>query len=288
MIQLAYILFPKIDPILFHLGPFGIHWYGIAYLAGFVVAYLVLRRMARRQTLAVPQEALADLMTWIAAGVIVGGRLGWWLFYHRPSDAFEAWYEPLAIWNGGMSFHGGLIGVAITVLIWSRRMKTSAIPLLDGLAIVAPIGLFLGRLANFINAELVGRPTMLSWGVVFPGENFARHPSQLYEALLEGPILFLFLFLPRRIFPHKQGATAATFMVLYGLFRFAVEFTRQPDSQVGFVFGGWATMGQILSAAMILIGAVMATVALTSRRSQHHRDSANRLDQLRKPHLGFS
>lgn len=252
MIELASIQYPQIDPVLFRVGPLAVRWYGLAYLLGFLLAYIVLRRLIRRGALRLSPDALADLIGWLIVGVIVGGRAGWWLFYHRGGGV-EPWYEPLAIWHGGMSFHGGLIGVAVALGAWAWLNRASFWNLADGLALVAPIGLFLGRVANFINAELIGRPTDLPWGVIFPGDAIARHPSQLYEAALEGPLLLLLLWCVRRL-DVREGQVSALFLVGYGLFRFAVEFARQPDEQVGFVAFGWLTMGQLLSALLIVVG----------------------------------
>ena len=258
---IASISFPPIDPVAFHLGPVAVRWYGLAYLTGFLIAYLILRRLARRGRLPITMSQVADLVPWLIMGVMVGGRAGWWLFYHRSDGALEPWYEPLAIWHGGMSFHGGLIGVILALVLWCWRNGASFPAVADIVAVVAPIGLFLGRLANFVNAELVGRPTSLPWGVVFPGDTIARHPSQLYEALLEGPVLLIILWFA---FRHRRrfGTVSALFLILYGLFRISVEFVRQPDEQIGFVAFGWLTMGQLLSAAILLAG----IIALSFRR----------------------
>lgn len=252
------ISFPNIDPVAVRLGPIAIKWYGLAYLTGFALAYIALRRMIACGRLRISRDALFDLVGWLAAGVMIGGRLGWWLFYHRPG-AVEPWYEPVAVWHGGMSFHGGVIGVAMALLLWCWKIKAPLWNLADALALVTPIGLFLGRIANFINAELVGRPTALPWGVLFPGDTVARHPSQLYEAFLEGvlPLMLLWLY-ARKARPH-EGKIAGLFLILYGVLRFVVEFTRQPDEQVGFVAFGWITMGQLLSIALALAGVLIWT-----------------------------
>ena len=186
-LPLAQLRFPPLDPVALQLGPIAVRWYGLAYLAAFALGYVLLLRASRRGTLRLAPAAVGDLVAWLVAGVMLGGRLGWWLVYDRASDA--PWWEPLAIWRGGMSFHGGLVGVTIALVLFARLRRASLWNLADGLALVAPIGLFFGRLANFVNAELVGRPTSLPWGVVFPGDAFARHPSQLYEAALEGLLL---------------------------------------------------------------------------------------------------
>lgn len=258
MTTLAAITFPAIDPVALRLGPLSVRWYGLAYLAGFALAFFGLRLLARRRLLQVEPSALGDLVSYAAAGVVLGGRLGWWLFYHWGTTAGAPWYEPFAIWHGGMSFHGGLIGVAVALAIWSRRHRASFWNVADSVALVAPVGLCFGRIANFINGELVGRATTVPWGVVFPGDSFARHPSQLYEALLEGPTLLSALLLLRPWTRHREGQLSACLLVLYGLFRFAVEFTRQPDAQLGFIAFGWMTMGQLLSLLLVLAGVVLA------------------------------
>ncbi len=228
----------------------------LAYLLGFLLAYLGLRRLIRRGELRLTYEGLADLVGWLIAGVVVGGRAGWWIFYHRGGGV-EPWYEPFAVWHGGMSFHGGLAGVAVVLCIWARAKKAPFWHIADAAALVAPVGLFFGRVANFINAELVGRPTDLPWGLIFPGESIARHPSQLYEAAFEGPLLLLLLWAIWKWRRPRDGRIAALFLILYGAFRFAVEFTRQPDEQLGFIAFGWLTMGQLLSAALVIAGVVL-------------------------------
>jgi phosphatidylglycerol:prolipoprotein diacylglycerol transferase len=229
----------------------------VAYLAGFLAAYLMLRALVRSKELRITTNALSDLLNWLVIGVMVGGRAGWWVFYHRSEGAVEPWYEPLAIWHGGMSFHGGLIGVILALVLWTIRHRAPLWNVADCLALVTPVGLFLGRIANFINAELVGRPTALPWGMMFPGDNVPRHPSQLYEALLEGPLLLFVLWAVHNRKRPRDGRIAALFLVLYGLFRFAIEFTRQPDSQLGFIAFGWLTMGQLLSAILASAGIVL-------------------------------
>ncbi len=268
---LGAIQYPHLNPVIVRLGPLQLKWYGVAYIAGFALAYLVLRGLIRRSFLRITAERLSDLMGFLIIGVIVGGRGGWWLFYHRAAGAVEPWYEPLAVWHGGMSFHGGLIGVIVAMLCWARLNRVSFWNLADCAALVAPIGLCLGRVANFINAELVGRQTGIAWGVIFPGETFPRHPSQIYEAVLEGPVLLALLWLYRMRHRSNEGGVAALFLVAYGAFRFLVEFTREPDAQLGFIAFGWLTMGQILSVAILLLGLVL----WASRRRTTLRRSAS-------------
>ncbi len=264
---MAAVRYPVLDPVLFRVGPAAIRWYGLAYLAAFFLGYLGLRRMTRSR-LRISTAELSDLLTWCVVGVVAGGRAGWWLFYHRGMGAAEPWYEPLALWNGGMSFHGGLIGVGIVLAVWSWRNHASFWNIADAVALVAPVGLFLGRLANFINAELVGRPTSLPWGVIFPGENFPRHPSEIYEAILEGPVLLTSLWLARRYLRLRDGQIAALFLVFYGIFRFVVEFTRQPDAQLGFIAFGWLSMGQLLSLIFAAAGIVLWLTLIRDDKSR--------------------
>jgi phosphatidylglycerol---prolipoprotein diacylglyceryl transferase len=256
MLPLSQIPFPDIDAEIFRIGPLALRWYGLAYITGFVAGYALLVALARRGRVRVPPAAIADLVTWVVVAVLIGGRAGWWIFYHRDTGEPQPWYEPFAVWHGGMSFHGALVGVAIAMLLWCRLKTLPFWSLADGAALVVPIGLFTGRIANFINAELVGRPTDLPWGVIFPGDAIARHPSQLYEAILEGPVLMAIMWLVMR-HRRREGQVAAMFLIVYGMARFAVEFTREPDPQVGFVAFGWLTMGQLLSAVLVFAGIAM-------------------------------
>lgn len=270
---LSAIPYPSLDPVAVRFGPLAVRWYGLAYLLGFALAYILLRRMVRSGRLQVALPQLSDLMTWLVLGVLAGGRLGWWLFYYRGEGAAEPWYAPLAIWQGGMSFHGGLAGVAAVVIVWARVQNVSLWNVADALALVAPLGLFFGRIANFINAELVGRPTSLPWGVIFPGDLVARHPSQLYEAVLEGPILLLALWWMVRRGLQGSGQVAAAFIALYGLVRFLVEFTRQPDEQLGFIAFGWLTMGQLLSAVLLVLGLSLCLARHVHIAAEHDTDA---------------
>jgi phosphatidylglycerol:prolipoprotein diacylglycerol transferase len=251
---LSAIPHPSIDPVIFRLGPLALRWYGLAYLAGFAMGYVLLRRMVRTGRLRISTDDLLSLIGWLVLGVLVGGRFGWWVFYYGGQGAAEPWYAPVAIWQGGMSFHGGLAGVAVVLAIWTTLRGMPFWNIADALALVAPVGLFLGRIANFVNAELVGRPTDLVWEVIFPGETFARHPSQLYEAVLEGPLLLLVLWSMAWRGRLGDGQIAAAFLIAYGAFRFVVEFTRQPDEQLGFILFGWLTMGQLLSGIIVAAG----------------------------------
>ena len=256
-LPLAYIAYPHLDPVIMRMGPLALRWYGMAYVLGFLLAYLGLRRLVQNGRLRISPDQLTDLLSWLIAGVLLGGRLGWWLVYHRSGGQPEDWYEPLALWRGGMSFHGALAGMAIVLAAWSWRRRAPLWNIADSLALVAPVGLLLGRIANFINAELVGRPTNMPWGVIFPGETIARHPSEIYEALLEGPLLLAAIWAAQKWARLRDGRTAALFVILYGVLRFAVEFTRQPDLELGFIAFGWLTMGQLLSAVLVVIGGAL-------------------------------
>lgn len=244
--------FPHIDPVLIHIGPLAIRWYGLMYLFGFLVAYGLICHLSRLRKLLLDSDGAADLLFYGAVGVVAGGRLGYVLFYN-PGWYLEHPLEAFAIWQGGMSFHGGLLGVIAAALLFCRRRKLAILSVGDILVTAATVGLGLGRLGNFINGELWGRPTDLPWGMVFPGAGpEPRHPSQLYQAFLEGLVLFALLYGLHR-WRVRQGVPFFSFFVGYGLFRFLVEFVRQPDAQLGFLWGG-ATMGQLLSLPMIVFG----------------------------------
>ncbi len=255
--------YPVIDPVIVHIGPLAIRWYGMMYLLGFVGGWLVIRHLARLRSLPLVTEELSDLLFYCVFGVILGGRLGYVLFYnaayymHHPLEVF-------AVWEGGMSFHGGLLGVVVATVIYCRRKRIEILPAGDILVTASTIGLGLGRVGNFINAELWGRVTDVPWGMVFPGAGLEpRHPSQLYEALLEGPVLFTVLWVLHRR-RAAGGVPFFVFFLLYGLFRFGVEFFRQPDAHLGFLWGG-ATMGQLLCLPMIIFG-LGGLVVLARRR----------------------
>jgi phosphatidylglycerol---prolipoprotein diacylglyceryl transferase len=271
VIPLSLIPYPQIDPIMFEIGPLKVRWYGMAYLTGFVIAYFVLGRLVRKGVLRISKEGLSDLVGWLALGVVAGGRTGWWIFYHKvdPTSSPEPWWEPIAIWHGGMSFHGGLTGVLLVLWIWCKVNKAPVLNVADCLALVTPIGLFLGRIANFINGELVGRESHVPWAMIFPGYTEPRHPSQLYEALLEGPLLLVVLWALKTWKNRKDGHIAAAFIMCYAVFRFLVEFTREPDKQLGFIAFGWLTMGQLLSVAIGLAGLVWWVWVSFSKTSPH-------------------
>ncbi len=254
LMLLSSISFSLLDPVALQLGPVQVRWYGLAYLVGFLLAFIVLRTLRSKGILRLSASALSDLMGVLALAVIVGGRLGWWIFYHRGYNGDDPWYEPLALWHGGMSFHGGLAGVGVALTLFAWRRAAPFWNLADCAALVAPLGLFFGRIANFINAELVGRVTTVPWAVVFPGDTVPRHPSQLYEAVMEGPLLLAIVLFGWKYLKGPEGRVAWLFLIAYGLLRFLVEFTRQPDEQIGFIAFGWLTMGQLLSLALSAVG----------------------------------
>lgn len=254
--------FPEIDPVAIALGPLVIRWYALAYMAGLLAGWYVLRRMARQSSSPVTPLQIDQLLNAIIAGVIIGGRLGYVLFYQPAAY----WRDPLAIlriWEGGMAFHGGLIGVCVAVFWFARHHKIPLWQLADRVALVTPIGLFFGRIANFINGELYGRVTDLPIGMIFPtGGALPRHPSQLYEAALEGVLLGLILAVSYhlKLSQRRPGSLVALFLIGYGIARFLVEFVREPDAHIGTyqqLFIIPLSQGQLLSLPMIIGGAAM-------------------------------
>lgn len=269
--------YPDIDPVLLDLGALKVRWYGLMYLVGFAGGWWLGRLRARRTDSPLSEQQFDDLLFYLALGVIIGGRVGYILFY-----GFDAWLvDPLRlfrVWEGGMSFHGGLLGVLIAALWFARRQGLAFFTVTDFVAPLFPIGLFTGRIGNFINGELWGRPTDLPWGMQLRCADFYSlchdklqlppgtvmtpplHPNQLYEALLEGVLLFIVLwwFSSR---PRPRMAVSGLFLIGYGVFRFAVEFVRMPDVQLGYLAFGWLTMGQLLSVPMIIAGVLLMTLA---------------------------
>lgn len=251
--------FPNIDPVFLRIGPLQLRWYGLMYIMGFVAAYLLISRDSVRRGVSFTKDDTADLLATLAVGVILGGRLGYVLFYN-PAFYFQEPWKVIAIWEGGMSFHGGLTGVIIALLLFARKRGIPILSLADICALSAPVGLGLGRLGNFINGELYGRVTEMPWGMIFPGGgDFPRHPSQLYEAFLEGVLIFSVLRLLLRRNP-PPGVLAGTFLAMYGCCRIVVELFREPDAQLG-LFGGFVSMGQVLSLPMVVAGVALILYA---------------------------
>ena len=260
------IAFPDIDPVAFQLGPVKIHWYGLMYLLGFGSGWLLGRIRAKEPWRNWSGASVDDLLFYLALGTIVGGRLGYVLFYDLGRFADDP-SMILRIWQGGMSFHGGLIGVLVGMWWFARSRGRTFFEVADFVAPFVPPGIFFGRLGNFINGNLWGGPSDLPWAMVFPdprapefGEICARHPSQLYEALLEGLVLFVILMIYSRR-PRPTMAVSGAFLLGYGVFRFIIEFVRVPDEHIGYLAFDWVTMGQVLSAPMIILGAMFMWLA---------------------------
>ena len=266
MFVLPVLPYPAINPVLVHLGPLAVRWYALAYIVGILAGWIYARTIIRSERLwggTAPLTALDfdDFIVWITIGIVLGGRTGYVLFYNLPFF-IEHPLEIFELWKGGMSFHGGFIGCVVAVMWFARRNGIPILSLGDIVTAVGPIGLFLGRLANFINSELWGRVTDASWGVIFPnGGPLPRHPSQLYEAFLEGIVLFTVLAVMIRMGALKRpGLILGSFITIYALARITGEMFREPDPQLGFLWGG-LTMGMLLSVPMIFAGIVLIVQA---------------------------
>lgn len=280
----AALPFPNIDPVLFSIGPLSVHWYGLAYVVGILLGWRYARTLAATKRLwgpsgpAMRATDIDDFLVWGALGIVLGGRIGYILFYDFAAFADNP-LRLFQIWQGGMSFHGGLLGTILAMILFARNRGIVVWSLFDVIAAAAPIGLFLGRIANFINAELWGKVSDVPWAVVFPtGGPEPRHPSQLYEAVLEGPLLFVLLAVmiwryDRLRYPRAVGGV---FIAGYGASRIAVEFVREPDAHIGYLFGGWLTMGMVLSVPMVVIGliALMSAKATDSTRGSSPGETA--------------
>ncbi|WP_420839854.1 prolipoprotein diacylglyceryl transferase [Allorhizobium sonneratiae] len=270
----AILPYPQIDPVAIAIGPIDIRWYGLAYVTGILLGWFLARRMIATPKLwpnnytPITAQHLDDFLVWAAIGIVFGGRIGYILFYNLDpvlADPILA----VEVWHGGMSFHGGLAGATLAMILFCRRHGLPAWMLFDLVASVAPIGLFFGRIANFINGELWGRPTDVPWAMVFPtGGPFPRHPSQLYEAGLEGIVLFTIVQVSARLFgvTRKPGLLSGIFIFFYGTARITSEFFREPDPQLGYLYGGWLTMGMVLSTPMLALGIWAAWRAMRAAR----------------------
>lgn len=274
-------IYPEIDPVIIELGPAALRWYGLMYLLGFAGAWWLGRVRAARPDSVIKPEQIDDLIFYGALGVVLGGRIGYILFYN-----FDAWLaDPLTllrIWEGGMSFHGGFLGVVAAMWLYARKIQCGFLALTDFVAVLTPIGLLTGRIGNFINGELWGRPTDVAWAMQVSCENRydlcmnklglasgtamtpPLHPNQLYEALLEGLVLFIVLW----VFTQKSRpvmSVSGLFLIGYGSFRFAIEFVRMPDSHLGYLAFDWLTMGQLLSLPMVLGGILLVFLAYKNK-----------------------
>jgi len=274
------ITFPVFDPVAFSIGWFVIRWYALAYIGGIVLGWIYARSLVKKERLwggpvPITLVQLDDFILWVTIGIIVGGRTGYVLFYN-PAFFIQHPAEIFQLWNGGMSFHGGFLGCVAAVMLFARKNDISILSLGDITTAVGPIGLFLGRLANFINSELWGRTadSSVPWAMVFPnGGPLPRHPSQLYEAGLEGILLFAILAVMVRMGALKRpGLILGSFIAIYGLARITAEFFREPDPQLGFLWGG-LTMGMLLSVPMIIVGAILIMMAWRREAPEHIQKS---------------
>jgi phosphatidylglycerol:prolipoprotein diacylglycerol transferase len=257
--------YPTFNPIALQVGPLPIHWYGLMYLIGFISGWALLVMRVKHSSRGFKPEQISDILFYAALGIIIGGRLGYMLFYMFSETMQHPW-QIFMIWQGGMSFHGGLLGVIIAMWLYARKIGKSLGDVTDLIAPVVPIGLGAGRIGNFINGELWGRVTDVPWAMIFPtGGDLPRHPSQLYEFFLEGVVLFIVLW----IFSRKEQprwAVSGLFLALYGIFRFSAEFFREPDIQIGFVAFGWMSKGQLLSIPMIVAGVILLLFAYRRKK----------------------
>ncbi len=263
-------LYQNLDPIAFSIGPLSVRWYGLAYIAAFLFVAIIMSRTSKRWGINFDEDSLLTVLIGVMIGVIVGARVGYCLFY-GAGYYLQHPIQILMVSQGGMSFHGGLIGAVLSGVITSRICGMPFLTLADLGALAAPIGLFFGRCANFVNGELWGAPTDLPWGVVFGGAagTMPRHPSQLYEALLEGILIFIVLYaLSRKVPPRPRGTFLGAFLVMYGICRILMEFVREPDAQLGYLAGGWLTMGQVLSLPLVIVGICLLIWAVRMKLPQ--------------------
>jgi phosphatidylglycerol---prolipoprotein diacylglyceryl transferase len=254
--------FPAFDPVAISLGPFAIRWYALAYIVGLLIGWRYCLSLVGRPPHIVARQDVDDFLVWATLGVVLGGRVGYVLFY-KPGYYIYHPLEALYVWHGGMSFHGGAIGVTIAIVLFTRARRIPLFAFSDIISEAIPIGLFFGRIANFINGELFGRPSNVPWAMIFPyGGPVPRHPSQLYEALCEGILLFLLLFAAERLGARRRpGIVTGLFLAGYAVARMSGELFREPDPQLGFLIFG-TTMGQLLSIPMLIVGALIIGQAL--------------------------
>lgn len=259
-------IYPHINPIAFHVGPVAVHWYGLMYLISFALGWLLLTYRVRYFDLKWTKDQISDLVFYASLGVILGGRIGYILFYNLSFYIAHP-IDMLKVWDGGMSFHGGMLGVLLAIWIWCFRYRTAYFQVTDLIAPIVPIGLAAGRIGNFINGELWGRVTHVPWAMIYPEAGpLPRHPSEIYEFLLEGVCLFIVLWWFSFNKKRPPMAVSGLFLLGYGLARFIGEFFRQPDPQLGFIAWGWLTMGQLLCTPMILLGMVLLCIAYKKRK----------------------
>jgi phosphatidylglycerol:prolipoprotein diacylglycerol transferase len=263
-VHIAFIAYPQIDPVLISLGPVKVHWYGVAYVVGMIAITGIAWWLNGRWDVGLSQDDVVLGALYGIVGLLVGARLGYVLFYGVGSY-LESPATILSVWDGGMSFHGGAIGLFVAGLFYARKVDRSLLRLADMVVVGAPIALFLGRIANFVNDELWGRQTDVAWAIVVEGYP-PRHPSQLYEAFLEGLVIFVVMLLLSRT-RRPDGFMTGVFLLLYGAFRFAVEFVREPDVQLCFLAWGWLTMGMVLSVPFALVGIGLIIYALRNDRA---------------------
>ena len=248
-------LIHNLNPVAFEIFFIKIYWYSLAYIFGVICGWIYIKKVLIKNN--IYRIYIDDLITYLIIGIIVGGRLGYVLIYNLEYYSTNP-LEIFMIWHGGMSFHGGLLGIVISTLIFCKKFNLEKYVFFDFIAVAAPIGILFGRIANFVNSELVGKPTELIWGVIFPlVDNIPRHPSMLYEAVLEGIVLFIILLFLSRKYINTPGFLTSIFLIFYSIFRFIVEFVRVPDSHIGYLWGDWLTMGQLLSVPMVFFGVLL-------------------------------
>lgn len=260
-------IYPRINPVALHIGVFKIHWYGLMYLLSFLLGWFLIVYRSRKFKYGLNSDQITDLVFYIAIGVIVGGRVGYMLFYNLFGFLHAPWII-FKVWEGGMSFHGGVLGVILFTWLWSRKHKKVFLDIIDFIVPVIPVGLAAGRIGNFLQGELWGKVTDVPWAMFYPQAGpFPRHPSEIYEFLLEGVLLFLILWIYSAK-PRPRMAVSALFLIGYGCVRCFAEFFRMPDPQYGYLAFGWFTMGQLLSFPMIVIGIIVMYFAYRNKKQR--------------------